>query len=210
MHDREQHIESFRDHLGVLLRSALGPITSLLQRLHVTPNMISALGALLNVVAAGLVMADQLLWAGVVFVFASCLDMLDGSLARLSQMVTPFGAFLDSTLDRASEGVVLAAIAYHLAKEGHPIDVAMVVLALLGSLLVSYTRARAEALGLQCKVGIMSRPERVVLIAAGLFFNILPYVIYILVALTGFTVVQRVVYTYRQLRVEREPAGGGR
>jgi CDP-diacylglycerol--glycerol-3-phosphate 3-phosphatidyltransferase len=204
MHDREQHIESFRDHLGVLLRSALGPITSVLQRLHVTPNMISALGALLNVVA------DQLLWAGVVFVFASCLDMLDGTLARLSQMVTPFGAFLDSTLDRASEGVVLAAIAYHLAQVGRPIDVAMVVLALLGSLLVSYTRARAEALGLQCKVGIMSRPERVVLIAAGLFFNILPYVMYIMVALTGFTVVQRVVYTYRQLRVAHEPAGGGR
>jgi CDP-diacylglycerol--glycerol-3-phosphate 3-phosphatidyltransferase len=171
--------------------------------------MVSALGALLNLVAAGLVVADHLLWAGVVFVLASCLDMLDGTLARLSQMVTPFGAFLDSTLDRASEGVVLAAIAYHLAKEGHPIDVAMVVLALLGSLLVSYTRARAEALGLQCKVGIMSRPERVVLIAAGLFFNVLPYVIYILVVLTGFTVVQRVVYTYRQLRVEREPADGG-
>lgn len=182
----------------------------MLQRLHVTPNMVSAMGALLNVVAAGLVMADQLIWAGVVFVVASCLDMLDGTLARLSQMVTPFGAFLDSTLDRASEGVVLAAIAYYLALEGRPIDVAMVVLALLGSLLVSYTRARAEALGLQCKVGIMSRPERVVLIAAGLFFNILPYVIYILVALTGFTVVQRVVYTYRQLRVEREPVGGGR
>jgi CDP-diacylglycerol--glycerol-3-phosphate 3-phosphatidyltransferase len=208
MHDREQHIESFRDHLGAILRSAFGPITSVLQRLHVTPNMVSAVGALLNLVAAGLVMADHLIWAGVVFVVASCLDMLDGTLARLAQMVTPFGAFLDSTLDRASEGVMLAAIAYHLAQEARPIDVALVVLALLGSLLVSYTRARAEALGLQCKVGIMSRPERVVLIAAGLFFNILPYAIYILVLLTGFTVVQRVVYTYRQLRVEREPVSG--
>ena len=171
--------------------------------------MVSAAGAVLNVVAAGLVVTDHLVWAGVVFVVASCSDMLDGTLARLSQMVTPFGAFLDSTLDRASEGIVLAAIAYHLAQEGRPFDVAMVVLALLGSLLVSYTRARAEALGLQCKVGIMSRPERVVVIAAGLFFNILPYAMYVLVALTGFTVVQRVVHTYRQLRVEREPAGRG-
>jgi CDP-diacylglycerol--glycerol-3-phosphate 3-phosphatidyltransferase len=171
--------------------------------------MVSALGAVLNLVAAGLVVADHLVWAGAVFVVASCLDMLDGTLARLAQMVTPFGAFLDSTLDRASEGVVLAAVAYHFAQNGRPVDVALVVLALLGSLLVSYTRARAEALGLQCKVGIMSRPERVVLIAVGLFFNILPYAIYVLVALTGLTVVQRVVYTYRQLRVERVPAGGG-
>jgi len=126
--------------------------------------------------------------------------MLDGSLARLSAMVTPFGAFLDSTLDRASEGVILAAVCYRFAVEGHAVDAALVVLALLGSLLVSYTRARAEALGVSAKVGIMSRPERVVLLAVGLFFNVMPYVVYVLVALTALTVVQRVLYTYRALR----------
>jgi CDP-diacylglycerol--glycerol-3-phosphate 3-phosphatidyltransferase len=113
--------------------------------------------------------------------------------------VTKFGAFLDSTLDRVSEGAMLAAIAYLLASRGHSVDVALVVLALLGSLLVSYTRARAESLGLDCKVGLMSRPERIILIALGLFFNVLSYVIYIMVALTAFTVIQRVVHTYRQL-----------
>ena len=92
--------------------------------------------------------------------------MLDGALARLAKMVTPFGAFLDSTLDRVSEGVMLAAIGYFFAARA-ALDVALVVLALLGSMLVSYTRARAEALGVECKVGIMSRPERVVLIAIG-------------------------------------------
>jgi CDP-diacylglycerol--glycerol-3-phosphate 3-phosphatidyltransferase len=126
--------------------------------------------------------------------------MLDGTLARLSKMVTPFGAFLDSTLDRASEGVVLAAVAYRLAAEGREIDAGLVVVALLGSFLVSYTRARAEALGLECKVGLMSRPERVVLLAIGLFFDVLPFVVYILAALTTFTVVQRVLHTHRQLR----------
>ncbi len=81
---------------------------------------------------------------------------------------------------------------------------ALVVLALLGSVLVSYTRARAESLGLECKVGLMSRPERVILIAIGLFFNVLPYVIYIMLALTVFTVIQRVVHTYRQLGKQKE------
>ena len=129
-----------------------------------------------------------LIYAGIVFLVAGCFDMLDGALARLAQKVTPFGAFLDSTLDSVSEGVILAAIAYLLAVQGRSIDVALVVLALLGSVLVSYTRARAESLGVECKVGLMSRPERVILIAMGLFFDVLPYVIYIMLALTVFTV----------------------
>ncbi len=174
-------------------------MVSALQRLRVTPNQVTIAGTVLNVAAAALVVADHLIYAGVVFLIAGCFDMLDGALARLAQRVTPFGAFLDSTLDRVSEGVVLAAIAYLLATEGRAIDAALVVLALLGGILVSYTRARAESLGVECRVGLMSRPERVILIALGLFFNVLPYVIYIMLALTIVTVIQRVVHTYRQL-----------
>lgn len=170
-----------------------------LQRLKVTPNQVTITGIVLNVAAAALVVADHLIYAGIVFLLAGCFDMLDGALARLAQKVTPFGAFLDSTLDRVSEGVVMAAIAYLLAAEGRALDAALVVLALLGAILVSYTRARAESLGVECKVGLMSRPERVILIALGLFFNVLPYVIYIMLALTTVTVIQRVVHTYRQL-----------
>jgi len=164
-------------------------------------------GALLNLAAAALVVGDRLVLAGVVFVVGSLLDMLDGTLARLAQKVSPFGAFLDSTLDRASEGIVLAAVAYRLAEQGRAVDAALVVVALLGSLLVSYTRARAEALGLECKVGFMSRPERVVLLAVGLFFDLLPYVVYLLVVLTTVTVGQRVAHTYRQLRPAEDAAG---
>lgn len=189
-----------RDFFGDLLRKFFEPLTRVFQRFNITPNQITVTGATFNVVAAVLVARQQLLVAGVVFVAASCFDMLDGALARLAQKVTPFGSFLDSTLDRASEGAILVAVAYLFALQGHPVDVVFVMIALLGSLLVSYTRARAEALGLECKVGLMSRPERVVLIAIGLFFNVLPYVIYILAALTTFTVVQRVVHTYRELR----------
>lgn len=172
---------------------------SALRWLRITPNEVTITGTVLNLAAAALVIADHLIYAAIVFLVAGCFDMLDGALARLAQKVTPFGAFLDSTLDRVSEGVIFAAIAYLLAVQGRSVDVALVVLALLGSVVVSYTRARAESLGVECKVGLMSRPERVILIALGLFFDVLPYVIYIMLALTVFTVIQRVVHTYRQL-----------
>ena len=180
---------------------------SVLRWLRITPNEVTVAGTVLNMAAAGLVIAQHLVYAAIVFLIAGCFDMLDGALARLSQKTTPFGAFLDSTLDRVSEGVVFAGIAYLLATQGHSVDVALVVLALLGSILVSYTRARAEALGVECKVGLMSRPERIILIALGLFFDVLPYVIYIMLALTAFTVVQRVVHTYRQLSKQRKQGG---
>lgn len=192
---------NIRDFFGVWMRRAFEPLTRTLQRLHVTPNQITVVGTLLNVAAAVLVAMDRYIAAGIVFLVAGCFDMLDGALARSANMVTPFGAFFDSTLDRFSEGVMLAAIAYSFAQQGRGLDVALVVIALLGSLMVSYTRARAESLGAECKVGIMSRPERIILIALGLFFRVLmPYAIYVLVALTTVTVIQRVVHTYRQLR----------
>ena len=200
-------MENIREFFGVQLRRGFVPMVSALQRLKVTPNQVTIAGTVLNMAAAALVVVDHLVYAGIVFLVAGCFDMLDGALARLAKKVTPFGAFLDSTLDRVSEGVVLAAIAYLLAAQGRSIDAALVVLALLGSILVSYTRARAESLGLECKVGLMSRPERVILVALGLFFNVLPYVIYIMLALTAFTVIQRVVHTYRQLGRQREQGG---
>jgi CDP-diacylglycerol--glycerol-3-phosphate 3-phosphatidyltransferase len=198
--------ENIRNFFGVQLRRALSPLTRLLTHLRVGPNSITVFGTLLNVGAAVLVGFDLLVWAGVVFVVGGLFDMLDGALARYSGRETAFGAYLDSTLDRVSEGAIMAAIAYWFAVQGRVVDVALVVVALLGSLLVSYTRARAEGLGLECKVGLASRPERVVLIAVGLFFNVLSYVVYIMVALTLFTVGQRVVHTYRALRAE-ERAG---
>jgi CDP-diacylglycerol--glycerol-3-phosphate 3-phosphatidyltransferase len=200
-------MESIREFFGIQLRKGFVPMLSALRWLKITPNQVTIAGTVLNVAAAALLATDHLIYSGIVFLLAGCFDMLDGALARLAQKVTSFGAFLDSTLDRVSEGVMFAAIAYLLAVEGRSVDVALVVLALLGSVLVSYTRARAESLGLECKVGLMSRPERVVLIALGLFFNVLSYVIYIMLALTAFTVIQRVVHTYRQLGRQREQGG---
>ncbi len=192
-------MENIREFFGVQLRKGFMPLLSALQHLKVTPNQVTVAGTVINVAAAALVVTDHLIYAGIVFLLGGCFDMLDGALARRTHKSSTFGAFLDSTLDRVSEGVMLSAIAYSLAVRGSSVDAALVVLALMGSMLVSYTRARAESLGLECKVGIMSRPERVILVALGLFFNVLSYVIYIMLALTVFTVIQRVVHTYRQL-----------
>ena len=203
-------MENIRDSFGVGLRRGFKPILSTLHKLGVTPNQVTVVGTMLNGGVALLVIFDHLIWAGILLLVAGVFDMLDGSLARLTQKVTSFGAFLDSTLDRVSEGMVLAGIAYFLAVPGGrrgALDAGLVVLALLGSILVSYTRARAESLGVECKSGIMTRPERIILVAIGLFFNVLPYVIYMLLALTAFTVIQRVVHTYRELGRKREQGG---
>ncbi|RMD67841.1 MAG: CDP-alcohol phosphatidyltransferase family protein, partial [Gammaproteobacteria bacterium] len=160
--------EEFHQHLDIQLRQALTPLARWLGRLRVTPNQVTLAGAALNLLTAWLIVQDHLLAAGLAFLLAGSFDMLDGLLARLSDQATAFGAFLDSTLDRLSEGVVFTAIVYELAALGDALSAGVAVLALLGSLLVSYTRARAEALGVTCTTGLMQRPERIVLLGLGL------------------------------------------
>jgi CDP-diacylglycerol--glycerol-3-phosphate 3-phosphatidyltransferase len=142
-------------------------------------------------------------WAGAtVFVVGSILDILDGALARAGGKTTEFGAFLDSTTDRVSEGFMLTAIAFVLARHHHPVFVAVAMAAVAGSFLVSYTRAKAEALGLRGDVGIGSRAERVVVITAGLVFapwGVLPWALVVLSATAWITVCQRVLHVRRQL-----------
>src|SRR6201991_1340806 len=136
---------------------------------RLTPNAISVAGLVGNLVAAVLVTQRYFFLAGIAFVIGSVMDTLDGRYSRMSGKGTPFGAFLDSTLDRAEEGIVLTAGAAYFAKYKHDdIAVAAVVIAVLGSLLVSYTRARAEAIGVECKVGVANRAVRVVILSIGL------------------------------------------
>jgi phosphatidylglycerophosphate synthase len=192
-------MDTVRDYLRTLLDRAAMPVASVLLWCHVTPNQVSLSGVLLTLVTAALIVDGQLLLAGALYILAASLDLLDGLLARLAKLASQFGAFLDSTADRISEGVVFAAIAYYFASRGQSVDAALAVLALLGSVLVSYTRARAEGLGLECKVGIMTRAERVLLVAFGLMLGLLPEAIYLLVALTAFSAMQRIVHAFRQL-----------
>jgi CDP-diacylglycerol--glycerol-3-phosphate 3-phosphatidyltransferase len=171
---------------------------------RLTPNAISLTGFALCVVAAVLVYEEWWLIGGIAFIVGSVCDTLDGRYSRMSGKGSPFGAFLDSTLDRIEEGVVLAAVAVSFSRDGNDVAVGAVVIAVLASLMVSYTRARAEALGVECKVGIADRAVRVVILSAGLVFaefwgDAIVYAVYVLAALTVVTVVQRIVHVRNEL-----------
>jgi CDP-diacylglycerol--glycerol-3-phosphate 3-phosphatidyltransferase len=168
---------------------------------RLTPNAISLTGFALCVVAAVLVWQQMWVLGGIAFIVGSVCDTLDGRYSRMSGKGSPFGAFLDSTLDRIEEGIVLTAVAAYFSKQGDDFAVAAVVVAVLASLMVSYTRARAEALGVECKVGIADRPVRVVILSAGLVFgagelisglDLLAPAVYVLAGLSVITVVQRI------------------
>jgi CDP-diacylglycerol--glycerol-3-phosphate 3-phosphatidyltransferase len=175
---------------------------------RLTPNAISLTGFALNLTAAGLVVGRMFFLAGIAFIVGSVMDTLDGRYSRMSGKGTPFGAFLDSTLDRLEEGIVLTAVAAYFASRHNQVAVAAVVASVLASLMVSYTRARAEALGVACKVGLATRPVRVVILSIGLVFargasignfELLAPAVYVLAALSAVTVVQRIVYVRREL-----------
>jgi CDP-diacylglycerol---glycerol-3-phosphate 3-phosphatidyltransferase len=189
-------------------RRLASKFVTLLVKSPVTPNQLTALGFSLNVVAAVLLWNETYIAAAIVFLVGSVVDILDGALARLRGQATPFGAFIDSTVDRISEGFVLGAAALVFAREGTTWAIAAVFVALVGSFLVSYTRAKAEIEGLDGKAGLMGRAERVVLLGAILLaspWGALPYGIALLAVLTAFTVVQRSYSVYRQLQ-QREAA----
>ena len=196
-------LEQLRQALQHRFERALTPLAGLLHRLGVSADQISVTGFVLNAAAAALVITGDLVAAGALYLLAGLLDLLDGVLARTGGKPTRFGAFLDSTLDRASEGVVFAAIGYRFAAEGSAVDAGIVVLALLGSFLVSYVRARAEGLGAECRVGIATRAERVVLVALGLLSGMLPEAIRLVAVLTAVTVAQRIACARRGLRAAR-------
>jgi CDP-diacylglycerol--glycerol-3-phosphate 3-phosphatidyltransferase len=176
---------------------------------RLTPNAISLTGFALNIAAAALVWQELFIWGGVAFIVGSVCDTLDGRYSRMSGKGTQFGAFLDSTLDRIEEGVVLTAVAFVFAKDGKDFAAAAVVVAVLASLMVSYTRARAEALGVECKVGIANRAVRVVILSAGIVFadlDLLAPAVYVLAGLGTITVVQRILHVRKELTRLAKPA----
>ena len=183
-----------------------------LARTRVSPNALTATGVGLCLAASVLVFFEyrnELLfyWLGAgLFVVGSILDILDGALARTGNKSTPFGAFLDSTTDRVGEGVMLGSIGLVFARQGNTVALACAIAAIIGSFLVSYTRAKAEAIGCKGDVGIGSRAERVVVITAGLVlapWGLLPWAIYLLAATAWITVLQRIFSVRSQLRAQR-------
>ena len=177
-------------------------------RIPVTPNQITVVGVALTFVAAGLTAFSYLRWAGIVLIFAGTFDILDGALARSTGRAYPYGAFLDSTLDRYSEGAMYIGLAAYFASTSGPLQrwlLLATVAALAGSFLVSYVRARAQSLGFTCESGLFARPERVVVTVIGLIFGgvVLYGVVFLLAILTNLTAVQRIREVWLQGRAQR-------
>ena len=180
------------------------PVALLMGRMGLTPNLVTIIGLLIAGVAAYLI-GVGLWWAGgLVALFAGIFDMFDGALARNTGRASDFGALLDSTIDRVSEAVVLLGVlAYYLTSD-NDWGAMLVYAALVGSIMVSYMRARSEGLGIECKVGVMQRPERVALTGLGLIVAhwipvVMLIVLGVIAALTTVTAIHRLVHTWRML-----------
>jgi CDP-diacylglycerol---glycerol-3-phosphate 3-phosphatidyltransferase len=179
-------------------------VVSPLARLGVDPNVITVVGFMLNIVTAGVLATGHLTAGGTLLLASGLFDLLDGALARVENSQSDFGAFLDSLLDRYSEATILLALIYIFTIRQQTANVLLVYGVAIGSILISYARARAEALGLEAKVGIAPRPERVLILGAGLLINRETTVIalVILAFLTHVTALQRLYHVWRQTRAE--------
>lgn len=170
----------YRDWLQQVIYKIIDPVIKGMIKIGITPNFITTTGFVLNIVAACVLIYGGMYglsgdfsyvgWAGGIILFAGLFDMLDGRVARVGNMSSTFGALYDSVLDRYSELFTLFGIFYYLILQGYLVGSILAFVALIGSLMVSYVRARAEGLGIECKVGFMQRPERVVLVSLGAIF----------------------------------------
>jgi CDP-diacylglycerol--glycerol-3-phosphate 3-phosphatidyltransferase len=185
------------------LSPLLDPVIAAVARTGISPNALTVGGFLLNIIAGVLIAIGQPFWGGVVMtVIGMPLDAIDGGVARKLGKQSKFGAFFDSTLDRFAEGALLAGLGYYFAVRGDSLSVAVTFVALIGSFMVSYTRARAEGLGLECKVGLFSRFGRFLLLVAGLllspfFPQSLVVMVWLMAGLTLYTAVERMLHVYR-------------
>jgi CDP-diacylglycerol--glycerol-3-phosphate 3-phosphatidyltransferase len=199
----------------------INPVSRMMARLGIHPNLLSLAGLMLSAIAGLVYSTGSFFWGAWAVVLAGTCDALDGQLARQSEKESAFGAFLDSTLDRFGEVFIFLGLAWHFAGGtgflevtlgntsdlGSPVAVALIILVIAGSFMVSYTRARAESLGVDCRVGWMQRPERIVLLIIGSLLAALPVVgpfvmhvtLLLLALLSNFTAIQRMTYVKKAL-----------
>lgn len=190
-----------------LVAPAVAYIVRWLQAAGISPNAISYMGFFLTGLSALILAAGYFRWGAIVLLIASIFDMLDGALARATAQSSVFGAFLDSTLDRYSESITFLALAYYFSGVlGSRTEVMLIFVIIIGSLMVSYTRARAEGLNVECKAGMLQRPERVVLLIAGLLIGWLQPVLWVMAILTNISAGQRIYEVYTNTK-QRQLSG---
>jgi phosphatidylglycerophosphate synthase len=185
-------------------RSIAEPVARTVAATRLTPNQVTALGFVLNVIAAVLVGYGLFIAGAVVMLLGGVLDLVDGALARLTKRATPFGSVFDAVMDRYAEGVVLFGLLIWELNHGRNVEVALIFATVVGSFLVSYTRARAEVIRMDVKEGLFTRAERVALLALALIFSRIPYVLvgalWILAILTNVTALQRLFYVWSRTK----------
>ena len=202
----------FHDMLRKRLSYVTRPVAKAIAALGITANMLTITGLLFGIAAGICIALGRLRLAGVLILVGGSFDMMDGAVARVNKITNPFGALLDSVVDRYSEGAIFVGLAIYFSIEGGPkmvAGLALTGLALLSAFLVSYVRARAEGLNVECKVGLMQRPERVILLAFGVLFGNMTFksfdvsflivTLAVLVILSHVTVLQRVVFALKEL-----------
>lgn len=190
------------DSIGRGAKVILDAIVWTLTRLHIRPDTLTVTGLLISVAAAYALAYGYFGWAGLILIFAGLFDMLDGAVARISNRETAFGAFLDSVLDRYSDMIVLLGLTIYYGRNDRLPYVVLVGTVIMGTVLTSYARARAESLLPKCKVGFLERPERVVLLIIGALSGRMEAVLWVLAILSNWTVIHRILYVRKELRLQ--------
>jgi CDP-diacylglycerol--glycerol-3-phosphate 3-phosphatidyltransferase len=176
------------------------PVAQVLLRAHVRPNHLTVVGLGVSILAACALAGGRLRVCAVLLALAGLFDFFDGSLARLANRVSAFGAFLDSVVDRYSDLVVLVGAVLYYERQADATGVLLTLITLVGTVMVSYTKARAQSVGLACEIGLMERPERLIVLIAGAAFNVVTPAMVVLAVLTNLTAVQRILHTRRASR----------
>lgn len=201
VNNRVEEPRSITGRIGAGGKRVVDSIVNLLANLHVHPNILTLVGMLINIVAMILFYKGYFQWGGLVVIFAGIFDIVDGEVARRTKRVTKFGAFFDSVIDRYSDVLLLLGlIGWYARPEVNRLQyVWLTGLCLIGSVLTSYTRARAESLIPACKVGFLERPERIVLLVIGALWDKMAAALWVMAILSNWTVSQRIWYTWREL-----------
>ncbi len=189
---------SFSDRLRKFAQPVLNTVAKNLLALGITPNMATIIGCLGNIIAAILIAMGYLTWGGLVALFWVLFDAIDGTMARLSNQTSKAGAFLDSTLDRYVEFFLLTGLMWFFLTESNQLGALLAMVTMAGSILISYARARAEGLGYECKVGLLTRVERFIIFIPSLLFQFPLIGLAIMSVLTHITAIQRIVYVMNQ------------
>lgn len=207
MDNSEKKKLSFSDLMRKKFKGILDPIGGFLNNLGLKPNMITILGLIGHVISAIFISFGEIMWGGIILLIFAPIDALDGTMARLRNEPTRFGGFVDSVTDRYSELIVFAGLLYHFAKIQDTLAIMLVFFAAAGSIMVSYNRARAEALHYDAKVGIMTRLERLIILIPCLIFNIPLVALWVLAILANFTALQRIWSVRKQAYLAQDVVG---